>query len=315
MRQILIPLVGIILSGSCLAQSKSPEHWLSLYSGEEISVDALVDDLAKADVIYVGEIHSDARHHEIQASLLAALCQQKVPLVLGLEQIEARHQEAVDRFNRGELDFNGLAKSIDWGKQWKNYEQYRKLCELAQKQNVPLRGLNAPAEIIRAIGKGGLGSLGETERRQVADEIVTDDPVYRSSVERMLNGHGSMTPEKLQIFFEAQVARDETMAANISQAMVDSAGAKRVVFVVCGRGHVSYGLGTASRALRRAPDARHKIVHITASKSTRARRPSTPNTAHTSKPDTTPTKTPDRPIADYLCFRPGETRKPEKASP
>lgn len=311
MKRILGPALVIVLSASGFAESKSPEHWLSLYSGEEMSIGAVVSDLAKTDVIYVGEIHSDVRHHEIQASLLAALCDQKVPLVLGLEQIEARHQASVDRFNRRELDFDGLAKAIDWVKQWKNFEQYRELCQTAQKHNVPLRALNAPAEIIRAIGKGGLSSLGEAERRQVADEIITDDPVYQDTVQRMLNGHGSMTPEKLQTFFEAQVTRDETMAANISQAMTDETGARRVVFVVCGRGHVSYGLGTASRTLRRAPNARQKIVHITDSRSTRTRKPSGLNASHAPKPETAPARTPDRPVADYLCFRPGE-KKAEK---
>jgi hypothetical protein len=128
----------------------------------------------------------------------------------------------------------------------------------------------------------------------------------------MLNGHGSMTPEKLQTFFEAQVTRDETMATNICQAMVDATGAKRVVFVVCGRGHVSYGLGTSARALRRAPNARQKIVYITASKTTTRKKPSAPDRLHASRPKAEAAEMPTRPVADYLCFRPREAEKAEE---
>ncbi len=245
------------------AAEDTRDFWLDLYRGEEAGKDALLDDIATAGVIYAGEIHTIERHHEMQAGLLAALARRGVPLALGLEQIEARDQPAVDRFNRGELDFAGLAEAIQWAKQWKNYEQYRTLCEIAQKNGIPVRGLNAPASIIRAVGRGGLAALPSGERAQLPKEIVTDDPAYEKLMNLMLVVHMAMAPDKLHPVFEAQVARDETMAENIVKARRGDDGAGRTVFVVCGRGHVNFGLGTPDRVRRRAPDVIQRILLAT----------------------------------------------------
>jgi uncharacterized iron-regulated protein len=150
--------------------------WLDLLQGEEVSFTSLVDDLVTAGVIYVGETHTLERHHKTQRELLEALSDRSVPLALGMEQIEARNQPVVDRFNAGKLDFDGLAREMNWAKQWKNFEDYRALCELAQVRRIPLRGLNAPAEVIRAVGRGGLSSLSPEQRKELPEEIETNDP-------------------------------------------------------------------------------------------------------------------------------------------
>jgi uncharacterized iron-regulated protein len=311
-------------------EPEKQDFWLNLHAGEEVADTVVYDDLATADLIYLGEYHSDRRHHTIQAAILKELSNRKVPLVVGMEQIEARCQDQVDRFNRGELTFDGLAQAIEWKKQWKQYELYREICETAQAAGIPLRGLNAPAAIIRAIGRDGLSALPPSDRQQLPEEIVTDDPSYEKLVQRMLNGHGSMTPEKLASFFAAQVARDETMAANICASYRASDGSPRKVIVICGRGHVSHGLGTPARVLRRIPGLQQRIVHLSMSRGS-GRRSSEPSKASEpsgqskSTEPSEPSKStepsgPPRPAtagrplaewqsigglpADYLCFRP-----------
>jgi hypothetical protein len=108
------------------------------------------DDLATAGVVYIGEAHTVARHHAVQLDVLQKLFLRKIPLVLCLEQLEARDQPAVDRFNRRELDFDTLAREIDWPKKWANHADYRALCEFARQHRIPVRALNAPAATIRA---------------------------------------------------------------------------------------------------------------------------------------------------------------------
>lgn len=247
-------------------EPSSADFWLDLYNGEEITEPQLLEDLSHAGVIYVGEVHTLERHHRTQVNLLEKLARNGLHLALGLEQIEARHQPAVDRFNNKQLDFDGLAKEIAWEKQWKNYEQYRPLCEAAQKHDIPVIGLNAPAEIIRAIARGGgIDSLTPEQREQLPSEIVTDDPAYEKLMNLMLAVHMTMDPKKLRPIFEAQVARDETMATNIAKATHSSEGSIRTVLVVCGRGHISYGLGTPDRTRRRLPEVKDRILLVTES--------------------------------------------------
>ncbi len=63
-------------------------------------------------------------------------------LVVAMEQLESSQQAEIDRFNRGELDFDGLARAIDWGKQWPKYRQYRPVLEAARKAKAPVIGLS-----------------------------------------------------------------------------------------------------------------------------------------------------------------------------
>ena len=258
-------LAGILITCGGATPLPAADYWLDLYTGEEVTDATLGEDLATADVIYVGEIHTVARHHEVQTNLLEKLAAAGRPLTLGLEQIEARHQPAVERFNSGELDFGGLAREISWEKQWKNFEQYRPLCEAAQKLKIPLRALNAPADIIRAIGRGGLTALSSEQRKQLPDELVTDDAPYEKLMNLMLSVHMTMDPQKLRPIFEAQVTRDETMAAQIAAAMKGEGDVPRTVMVVCGRGHISYGLGLPDRVARRVPSSTPRIVLVTES--------------------------------------------------
>jgi uncharacterized iron-regulated protein len=266
--KLLSGLTLISLLTAAANRSQANELWLDLIEGEETSEQAVIDDLATAGVIYVGEAHTIDRHHAMQARLLAALAGKGVRLALCLEQLEARDQAAVDRFNRGNLTFDALAQEIGWAKKWKNYPDYRSLLEFAQANGIPVRALNAPAEVIRAVSRGGgLAKLPADQRSQLPAEIVTDDSAYERMLNLTLAVHMAMDPAKLRTVFEAQVARDETMAANIVAArLADTAREQlRTAYVVVGAGHIRHGLGTPDRVRRRAPGIIERIILLTES--------------------------------------------------
>ena len=77
--------------------------------------------------------------------------------------------------------------------------------------------------------------------------------------------HLAVDPAKLRPMFEAQAARDETMAANIVAARRADGATARTAFVVLGAGHMRYGLGTAARVRRREPGIVERLVLITES--------------------------------------------------
>ena len=244
------------------------EIWLDLVDGEETSEATLLTDLATAGVVYVGEAHTIARHHALQLHLLEQLQTRGVPLVLCFEQLEASVQPSVDRYNRGEIDFAALAAQTNWAKQWHNYTDYQPLCEFARSHGIPLRALNAPAGVIRAISRGGgLAKLPADQRATLPAQIITDDPAYERMMNLQLAVHAAMDPAQLRTVFEAQVARDETMAANIAAArgMMAPPDEPRTAFVVIGAGHVRYGLGTAARVRRLIPGITERIVLFTES--------------------------------------------------
>lgn len=245
---------------------RATEFWLDLVSGEEVTHREVIDDLAAAGVIFVGETHTIARHHAAQRWLLREMFTRGIPLVLCLEQLEARDQPAVERYNRGEIDFEALAKEIDWKRKWGNYLDYRGLCEFARQHAIPIQALNAPAELIRAVNRGGgLAQLSPEQRAQLPAEILTDDPIYERLMTMQLAVHMAVDPTKLRPLFEAQVARDEAMAENIVKARQRTPGSPRTAFVVLGAGHMRFGLGTAARVRAREPGITERLILVTES--------------------------------------------------
>lgn len=245
-----------------------PEFWLDLARGDEVTDAEVFDDLAKAGAVYVGEAHTIARHHAVQLRVLQELNARGVPLALCMEQLEARDQPAVDRYNRREIDFDTLAKEINWTKKWGNYPDYRALCEFAREHQIPVRALNAPAEVIRAVSRGGgLAKLPADQRAQLPPDIVLDDPAYERLTTLELGVHMAMDPAKLRPVYEAQVSRDETMAANIVLARNFNRppDEPRTALVIVGAGHIRYGLGTPDRVRRREPGLVERLVIMTES--------------------------------------------------
>jgi uncharacterized iron-regulated protein len=242
------------------------EYWLDLVSGEEVDESDVLEDLAGAGVIYVGEMHTIARHHAIQLGLLQGVFARGVPLVLCMEQLEARDQPIVDRYNRRELDFAGLAREMKWADKWRNYPDYQLLCDFAQQHGIPLRALNAPADVVRAVSRaGGVAKLSAEQRAQLPADLVVEDFIYERLINLQMTVHMAADAAKLRPMFEAQMTRDEVMGTNIVAARKAGGGKPRTAFVVLGAGHVHYGLGTAASVRRREPDIVERVILMTES--------------------------------------------------
>ena len=284
--------------------------WIDVYRGEPLGYEDVVDDLAGAGVVYLGEYHTLQQHHDLQARILADLAQRGKPLVLGMEQLESFQQPVVDRFNRGELSFDQLAEAIQWSRRWPGYQQYQPIVEAARKFKVPLLGLNARAETIRQVARsGGIGRLDKKLRGELPAEIRLDDPLYRKLLGLQMMVHAAANPEMLRPMIEAQIARDEAMAETLCTFLKSEAGRGRAAVVVCGAGHVSYGLGTPARVRRRLPEIKERIVLLSESGDVVL----SPQEKAAARPITITheqLRQIERPIADYLH----ETSRKEEAT-
>jgi uncharacterized iron-regulated protein len=234
--------------------------WLDAYSGEPVLYDEMLDELAQARIVYLGEIHTIRRHHVWQQRIVESLAGRGKKLLLGIEQMEAFNQPELDRYNRGEASFDELARRTDWARRWANFRDYAGVIGAAHRLGAPVIALNARAETIREVGRRGLAGLAPEQRRELPPEMSLDDPPYQKLLGLRLQVHAMMPPERLRAVFEAQVARDEEMAAVLSSALEGAEGKGRLAVVLCGAGHVSYGLGIPTRVRRRLPEATDRIV-------------------------------------------------------
>ena len=307
----IVLLLGLSLGllPACTSMPKAPvlqseDLWVDLVSGDEVDAADVLDDLARAGAIYVGETHTIARHHAVQLPLMHELFVRNVPLVLCLEQLEAADQPAVDRYARREIDFETFAREINWAGKWRNYLDYRFLCEFARQHAIPIQALNAPPDIIRAVSRGGgVAALPPEQRAQLPADLLLDEPLYERVTTLQLATHMAADPAKLRPMFEAQLARDETMATNIMMARRRDPGTLRVPFVVLGAGHMRFGLGTPAGVRRREPGIVERLVVISESGQFRisdAERAASRET-HISHADL---RSLGRPPADYLRLLP-----------
>jgi uncharacterized iron-regulated protein len=240
------------------------EFWVDLHMGEPIEEEAdLWEDLTSVDLVFVGETHRLARHHRIQVVIAEKLLSSGRPFVLGLEQIEARHQKELDRYVSGELTFEAFAEAIHWKEEWGNFEDYRALMETVREGKGRIVGLNAPHEVIHEVGKTGIAALAPEQRGTLPKDIHTEDPTYERLMNQLLSVHSQFDPKFLKNVFEAQVARDETMAASLVDALgpaPEKDKPRPLAMAVTGSGHIQFGLGTADRVKWRRKDLEERII-------------------------------------------------------
>jgi len=235
--------------------------WIDVYQGEPVPYQEVLEDLATAGAIYLGERHTLQRHHEMQAKILIDLARKGLPLALGLEQMESSQQSRLDRYNRGEIDFEQLAKVTAWSERWRNFRQYRPILEAARKWKAPIVALNARSETIRQVVRsGGIDRLAAEARKELPAKMQVQAPPSEKSLSLQMMVHVSATPQSLRPMIEAQIARDEAMAQALATFMESAQGRGRKVLVVCGAGHVANGLGLPARVRRRLPAVKDRIV-------------------------------------------------------
>lgn len=218
--------------------------------------------LAKANVVYLGETHDSPADHQAQLEIIKELHQRNPKLAIGLEMFQRPYQGALDRYLAGKLTETELQQQSQYEKRWGfPWEYYAPILRYAKAHQLPLVALNTPTEVTRKVARQGLESLTLAEKQFIppASEIRTDSPAYRQFMRQIYDEiHGEMgNSQNFERFFLAQVLWDETMAERIAQFW--QMNRRTQVVVLVGQGHVVYGYGVPDRVIRR-------LTHYTAQK-------------------------------------------------
>ncbi len=229
------------------------------YSGEgkRLSPGKLVQEIKDKDFILLGEFHDNPCHHQVQARIVHLLAESGVDHVLGLEMVNVRRQDVLDRFNRGEISLEELPDSLDWGKTWgHDFDLYRPVFKAAMEHGIPVKALNLPSGITRRISHYGLDSLDDEDRKYLPEKISLPPEEQLSFLEQQYEMHQEFVPEDrsdLQHFIQAQSTWDSKMAE-----MAEQFGREHSlpVVILAGSEHVRMGWGIEHRLMRQDEDAR-----------------------------------------------------------
>jgi len=242
MKAIVVVLAGLFLlyPVQAFAQDCPPAAWLSLEGARPAPVrpGPLLAELARGEVVLLGEEHDDADHHRWQLHTIAALHAQRPDMVLGFEMFPRRAQPLLDRWVAGELTPRELLARARWEESWNlPAELYLPLFEFARLHRVRMLALNVDAALTRAVAAKGWDAVPQAEREGLSRPAPAP-PAYREALARVHREHGEKVP--LANFIEAQQTWDRAMAEALAR---HAEGALAVGMI--GSGHLRYGHGVA----------------------------------------------------------------------
>lgn len=223
------------------------ETILESATGRTITFEQLVDKLAQARVVYVGERHTSPRHHQIQLQVIQALVARLQKVSVGMEMFDHTYQRRLDRWSAGQMQWDHFLQQTHWYANWKfDANLYKDILIYIRDNNLPLVGLNIPFHLPSKIGVGGLESLREAERNYLPRRIDTTHAGHRAYLQKIFKMHKIKGRYEFENFYAAQCAWEEGMAENISQHL-----RRNIMVVLAGNGHIIRKFGIPQRAHKR----------------------------------------------------------------
>ena len=246
--------------GAVEPSSPQPARIVSVASGDTVSFDAMVDALASARTVYVGERHDRASDHEAQLRVATALEARSSSLAFGFEMFQIPSQDALDAFGHADIDEAALLERTEWSRRWGfDFAFYRPLLTLARSGHHPLVALNVPQELAHTIARGGLEALDDTQRAALP-ELDLGVAAHRQATLDALREHPGMNDATLERFYLAQVLWDETMASRVAETLgADDPPEHMIVFA--GVMHVRRN-AIPDRATRRGAGSSASVIPI-----------------------------------------------------
>ncbi|MCA9290875.1 MAG: ChaN family lipoprotein [Phycisphaerales bacterium] len=233
-------------------------------TGAPTTFDAMLDALADADAVFLGETHVDETTHRVELAVYDGLLQRRRGrVVLAMEMFDRDVQPALDAYVAGTID---EATFLARARPWAQYRSaYRPLIERARRDGLPVVGSNIPRALTRRIAMEGLGvldTLTPEQRRAAPAELHPNTPAYWRRVDNAIRGHvgmmgGGGDDRRLT---STQTLWDNTMGESCASALDAHPGA--AVLHVNGGFHSAYWDGTVRQFQIRRPDARVLTVDI-----------------------------------------------------
>ncbi len=251
--------------------------------------ETMLAELARAEIVFVGEQHDDANTHRLERAILEGLMRRQRSVTVAFEMFERDTQNFVNEYLAGNVTEEGFLKI---SRPWPNYaKDYRPLLELAKAHQWRVIAGNVPrrhASLVSKSGLKGLDTLSADERKYVAAEQQCPmDDYFKRFAEAMTahpaddaNAKKDDSPEAkkkaeeeaaqmavkmkamTERFYQAQCVKDETMAESLANAYNEATANKPVIVHFNGAFHSDYKLGTTARTVRRLPKANVKVVSI-----------------------------------------------------
>lgn len=222
---------------------------------EAVTPASLAREIARADLILLGEVHDNPDHHRLQAWLIGELVRKGRKPAVVLEMVGAEQSKALSNY-LGKLGATaeGLGEALNWNSQWPDWRIYQPIADKALAHNLPILAGDAEAAKLDLVSRGGLRVLSESERNRIALGIPLSAALSTALAEDVKGAHCGLIPdEDIGNMTQVQRYRDAVMADSILAAAAKSNGG---VVLITGNGHARTDRGVPFYLRARAPQYR-----------------------------------------------------------
>jgi uncharacterized iron-regulated protein len=233
----------------------SPAAWHTLPAGKPRMTPAseIISEMAKRDVVLLGEQHDEPDHHYWQLQTLAALHALRPSMAIGFESFPRRVQPVLDSWIAGELTTRQFLEGVEWEKVW-NFppELYVPLFEFARVNRIPMIAINVERTLTKAVSDKGWDALPEAQKEGVSRPAAASSSYENVLFEvfaqhTQLPGRSGKRPGRddpaFRNFVESQLTWDRAMAEALAARAQGDAASRPLVVGIMGGGHVRNGHG------------------------------------------------------------------------
>jgi uncharacterized iron-regulated protein len=245
---LLMPLSAACSGPQIAAEAcGQPGQWMApgAAQAEPVPAAALLERMARQQVVLLGEAHDSAEDHRWQLHTLTQLHVQRPKLAIGLEMFPRRVQPVLDQWVAGALAEADFLKRAEWDKVWGfDARDYLPLFHYARMNRIPMLALNVERGVIDAVGKQGYDGVPEVQKEGVGRPAAPTEE-YRKQLRAVFDHHPAKSrgDSAFPRFVEAQTLWDRAMAEVIAAHLMKVPDAQ--VIGIMGAGHVRNGHGVA----------------------------------------------------------------------
>ncbi|WP_053153476.1 ChaN family lipoprotein [Pseudomonas sp. Pf153] len=209
MRLILILFLSLLTACQSLSPPPITGRIRDLHTGRAVTPQALVEQLAKAPRLIVGEQHDNQDHHALQLWLLQALEEQRSQGSLLLEMLTPEQQPRVDAVRRLPVLPQDLPAALGWSPGW-DWTLYGPVITFALVQPYPLLAANLDTVEIQRFYRQSSGLTGaRSNAATVKDQLLG----------QIRDSHCGLLPaSKMPAMLAVQQQRDRRMAERLLEA-------------------------------------------------------------------------------------------------
>lgn len=230
--------------------SCSITHAIRIENGQRIGIEQMIAELNNSPLVFVGENHDAASHHELQLEIIKGLHKTGKPLAIGVEMFEIDSQSALDDWIAGKTREEQFVRVYQANWRNLNWGLYQDIFLFARDHGIPMVALNVPQQIIRNVAHHGFSVLTSAELRSLpagSTIPITDENILFMTAH--YPGHGKNS-EAFRHLCEAQILRNRVMAKGIIRYLTQYPGSSMVVLTgvahAWGKGGIPAEIGKQS---------------------------------------------------------------------